>query len=72
MPIGQASGIGWDADGSALWSLTIHGARVPGRWVIIDRRFVPLDDDPAAGRSGWREAHSASRIAVPTTAMIPA
>jgi hypothetical protein len=54
MAIGRASEVGRDAEGSALWSLIVHGVRVPGRWVIIDRRFVPLDDCPAGGRSRSR------------------
>jgi hypothetical protein len=33
--------------GLAIWWLTIEAADVPGRWVIIDRRFVLIDGDPA-------------------------
>jgi hypothetical protein len=47
MPIGQASGAGYDADGAALWGLIVHGVKIPGRWVIVDRRFVAVDGDPA-------------------------
>jgi hypothetical protein len=43
MPIGQASQAGRDADGAALWRLIVHGVKIPGRWAIIDRRFVALD-----------------------------
>lgn len=40
-PIGTASEVGWtDEDGLALWRLTVRGAGIPGRWVIVDRRFV--------------------------------
>jgi hypothetical protein len=43
MPTGQPSGAGYDADGAALWRLIVHGVKIPGRWAIIDRRFVALD-----------------------------
>jgi hypothetical protein len=26
----------------AVWSLTIGGQPIPGRWVIIDREFRPV------------------------------
>jgi hypothetical protein len=55
MPIGQATGSGYDADGAALWRLIVHGVKIPGRWVIIDRRFVALGDDSAGKRQGPRE-----------------
>src|SRR4029077_3246027 len=41
MPIGIASVIGRTDGGMAVWGLRVHGAEVPGRWVIIDRRLVP-------------------------------
>jgi hypothetical protein len=47
MPIGQASQAGYDADGSALWRLIVHGVKIPGRWGIVERRFVAVDGDPA-------------------------
>jgi hypothetical protein len=47
MPIGMASAIGRTEGGLAVWQLTIDGAGVPGRWVIIDGRFVPAESDPA-------------------------
>jgi len=25
----------------ALWRLTVQGVVVPGRWSIVDRRFIP-------------------------------
>ena len=43
MPIGMANCKGWNPDGLAVWRLTVHGADVPGRWVIIDGRFVPVE-----------------------------
>ena len=39
MPIGIASEIGWTEGGLAVWALRVHGADVPGRWVIVDREF---------------------------------
>ena len=43
MPIGIASAIGRTEGGLAVWSLNVDGADVPGRWVIIDGRFVPVE-----------------------------
>jgi hypothetical protein len=47
MPIGMALGVGWNPGGLAVWRLTVRGADVRGWWVIIDRRFVVVDGDPA-------------------------
>jgi hypothetical protein len=47
MPIGLASEIGRNEDGLALWSLHVHGADVPGHCVIIDGRFVAVEDAAA-------------------------
>jgi len=52
MPIGIASEVGWTDDGLAVWWLRVHGADILGRWVIIDRRFVPVDQCPATNHSG--------------------
>jgi hypothetical protein len=41
MPIGTAVEAGWTEDGVALWRLTVQGVVVPGRWSIVDRRFIP-------------------------------
>jgi hypothetical protein len=43
MPIGMASAIGRTECGLAVWSLNMDGADVPGRWIIIDGRFVPVE-----------------------------
>jgi hypothetical protein len=43
MPIGIASCIEWDRAGLAVWRLTVHDAEVPGRWVIVDREFRPIE-----------------------------
>jgi hypothetical protein len=43
MPIGMASAIGWTDGGLAVWRLKVHDADIPGPWVIIDRRFLPVD-----------------------------
>ena len=40
-PIGIASEAGWTENGVALWRLTVHGVALPGRWSIMDRRFIP-------------------------------
>jgi hypothetical protein len=41
MPIGMAMCRTWDEQGLAVWTLTVHGQELPGRWVIIDREFRP-------------------------------
>jgi len=49
MPIGIASAIGRTKRGPAVQSLCVRGAAAPGRWVIVDRRFVAvmwLDSQP--------------------------
>jgi hypothetical protein len=38
MPIGIASQVGL-----AVWGLNVDGSDVPDRWIIIDRRFVPVE-----------------------------
>ena len=40
-PIGKAMCIGWNLDKLAVWKLTIGGQEIAGRWMIVDRRFVP-------------------------------
>jgi hypothetical protein len=47
-PIGTALGDGQDDDGRALWRLTVHDLELPGHWIVIDHRFVPVHAD---GRS---------------------
>jgi hypothetical protein len=39
MPIGMALGQGPDDFGVAMWRLSVHGAEVPGLWIILDREF---------------------------------
>jgi hypothetical protein len=51
MPIGMASQTGRTEGGLAVWRLHVHGADVPGRWVIIDRRFVAVENASAGSRS---------------------
>jgi hypothetical protein len=43
MPIGMANGTGWGPAGLAVWRLTVEGANVPGRWMIVDREFRPVE-----------------------------
>jgi hypothetical protein len=47
VPIGVASRVGQTEDGTAVWRLAVRGHDIPGRWVIIDRRFEAVDGDPA-------------------------
>jgi hypothetical protein len=40
-PVGTASRLGSDPAGLAVWRLSVHGADLGGRWIVIDRQFVP-------------------------------
>ena len=40
-PVGTASRLGSDPAGLAVWRLNVHGADLGGRWIVIDRQFVP-------------------------------
>jgi hypothetical protein len=40
---GLAIEVGRTADGLAVWRLKIQGTEVPGRFVIIDGRFVVIE-----------------------------
>jgi hypothetical protein len=39
--IGKASPIGSTAGGVAIWRLTVGGAGVPGRWIVLRGEFLP-------------------------------
>ena len=40
-PIGEASCRTYNEDGLGVWTLRIGGQEIPGRWVIVDREFMP-------------------------------
>jgi hypothetical protein len=40
--IGTSEEVGLTGDGLAIWSLTVRGTRIPGRFIIIDGKFVEL------------------------------
>jgi hypothetical protein len=40
-PVGTAICIGLDGGKVAIWRLTVRGAELPGRWIILDREFRP-------------------------------
>jgi hypothetical protein len=44
--IGLALAIGRSDEEVEVWELTVRGAELPGRWVVVDREFRP------AGRGG--------------------
>jgi len=54
MPIGEASCRTYDENGLAVWTLRIGKQEIPGRWVIINRRFVAVEDASAGNRSDPR------------------
>ncbi len=39
--IGMALPVRNDTAGVTLWRLTVHGAELPGLYVVVDREFVP-------------------------------
>ena len=48
--IGAAVCVGRNEDGVALWELTVDEVEPPGRWVLIDRQFRPVQvSGPAPG-----------------------
>jgi hypothetical protein len=51
MPIGMALCVTWDGASVAVWRLTIEGDDVPGRWVIVDREFRPVEGCASTSRS---------------------
>src|SRR5215831_6374305 len=40
-PIGTALSVGSTPWGIAVWAITVRGAVVPGRWIVLGREFVP-------------------------------
>ena len=40
-PVGTASRLGSDQAGLAVWRLNVRGAELGGRWIVMDRHFVP-------------------------------
>jgi hypothetical protein len=55
MPVGMALCVGWDSAGLAVWTLTVHGDDLPGRWLVIDGEFRPATG-PDRDRTGHRDA----------------
>jgi hypothetical protein len=43
LPIGMALGLGMDDQGRQLWTLALTGERLPGQFVIVDRRYVEAE-----------------------------
>jgi hypothetical protein len=39
--------------GLTVWRLHVHGADVPGRWVIVDREFWPVEEPPEKPGPRW-------------------
>jgi hypothetical protein len=60
MPIRMASEIGRTEGGLAVWDLHVHGAHVAGRWVLVDRRFVAVENASAGRRSGLSQGGPAA------------
>ncbi len=44
-PSGIAFEVGSMANGLALWRLKVHGEHVPGRFIIDDGQFVPVESE---------------------------
>ncbi len=42
MPIGEAHCVTWDENGLVVWTLRIGKEEIPGRWVILNREFRPV------------------------------
>jgi hypothetical protein len=50
MPIGMALSFGEDGRRRSLWRLTVHGAKVPGVFIVVDREFIPAQEGGRAPR----------------------
>ena len=46
--IGRARKVELTQDGEVLWSLRVHDADVPGRWMIVDGKFMAAKEEPAS------------------------
>jgi hypothetical protein len=57
LPIGMAFSATVTDAGLAVWRLTVRGAKVPGRFVVIDGEFVQLMD--AAERPSCSQTQTA-------------
>jgi hypothetical protein len=53
--VGTAMRRGSTEDGQAMWSLKVRGAEVPGRFIIIDGRFVEVE--PGGKETGQKFTH---------------
>ena len=42
--IGDASEVGMTPTGLARWQLRVQGKEVPGRWILVDGQFVPVEE----------------------------
>jgi hypothetical protein len=41
-PIGMALGCSWGVGGVHRWRLSVQGVDDLGRWIVVDREFVPV------------------------------
>ena len=41
IPVGIALCVGVDAAGRTLWTLSVEGQDLPGRWIVEDGEFQP-------------------------------
>jgi hypothetical protein len=49
----MTSEVGQSDDGPAQWRLTVRGAAVPGRLVIVDRKFNAVGDALENPKARW-------------------
>jgi hypothetical protein len=42
--IGEATEVGMTVHGLAIWQLHVRGTDVPGLWVVVDGRFVGVEE----------------------------
>jgi hypothetical protein len=43
IPVGMALCVGVDTAGRALWTLSVEGQDLPGRWIVEDGEFRPTE-----------------------------
>ena len=60
--IGTARKVGRTGDDMSIWSLRVRLADIPGRWNIIDGKFVPVEDSQPSLNRTLPVEHPAMRI----------
>jgi hypothetical protein len=47
-PVGFANPVTWDGQGRTLFTLIVRGTELPGRFIVVDRCFIPAEEQGEA------------------------